>query len=79
MRRNSVIYPRRNITCRDCSDRNADCGRTCRGEWCHEKVSSGGAGCGYGPPSLPYFYRGVELLRHNDKVCVTLSRFVIVF
>lgn len=74
--RNSKIYPRRNVTCRDCNDRNGHCGRTCSGEWCHENVSSGGAGCGHGPPVLPYFYRIAELLRHNGKNCVTLSRFL---
>uniref|UniRef100_A0A915D2G6 Protein quiver n=1 Tax=Ditylenchus dipsaci TaxID=166011 RepID=A0A915D2G6_9BILA len=50
----------------------------CRGQWCHEiSVTGNGnqkSGCGYGPPSLPYFYRGPELLFHRAKTCVTISR-----
>ncbi|KAI1720519.1 hypothetical protein DdX_04754 [Ditylenchus destructor] len=65
--------PRRNITCRECSDRQPDCSRTCQGHWCHEKVS-GASGCGYGPPSLPYFYKGPALLHLRGKTCVTVSR-----
>lgn len=65
---------RRNITCRECPERQPDCGKTCQGQWCHEKVSTGGSGCGFGPPALPYFYNGPELLYHRSKICVTISR-----
>ncbi|CAD5232261.1 unnamed protein product [Bursaphelenchus xylophilus] len=75
---NDAIYMRpilrRNITCRSCPERDPDCGRTCHGQWCHEDVNSGASGCGYGPPSLPYFYAGPEVLTHRSKVCITLSR-----
>ncbi|KHJ81396.1 hypothetical protein OESDEN_18918, partial [Oesophagostomum dentatum] len=32
------------------------------------------AGCGFGPPSLPFFYKGPELLYYRNKLCVTISR-----
>ncbi|VDK42856.1 unnamed protein product [Anisakis simplex] len=31
------------------------------------------SGCGYGPPSLPYFYKGPELLYHRTRLCITMS------
>ncbi|OZC12203.1 hypothetical protein X798_00724 [Onchocerca flexuosa] len=75
---NDMIYirpiHRRTITCRNCSDREPDCGEICRGQWCHEDSITGAAGCGYGPPSLPYFYKGPELLYYRTRMCVTVSR-----
>uniref|UniRef100_A0A0M3I5Z7 Urokinase plasminogen activator surface receptor-like n=1 Tax=Ascaris lumbricoides TaxID=6252 RepID=A0A0M3I5Z7_ASCLU len=75
---NDMIYirsiHRRNVTCRKCSDREPDCGESCQGQWCHEDSTTGAAGCGYGPPSLPYFYKGPELLYHRTRLCVTISR-----
>lgn len=65
---------RRNVTCRKCPERHPDCGESCQGQWCHEDSTTGAAGCGYGPPSLPYFYKGPELLYHRTRVCVTISR-----
>lgn len=29
------------ITCRNCSDREPDCGAECRGQWCHEDSTTG--------------------------------------
>lgn len=75
---NTAIYMRptlrRNITCKSCSERDPDCGEVCHGQWCHEDVNTGATGCGYGPPTLPYFYSGPEVLDHRSKVCITLSR-----
>ncbi|KAL3984617.1 hypothetical protein ACH3XW_35265 [Acanthocheilonema viteae] len=75
---NDMIYirpmHRQTITCRNCSDREPDCGEICRGQWCHEDSTTGAAGCGYGPPSLPYFYKGPELLYYRTRMCVTVSR-----
>ncbi|VDM39465.1 unnamed protein product [Toxocara canis] len=65
---------RRNVTCRKCSDREPDCGESCQGQWCHEDSTTGAAGCGYGPPSLPYFYNGPELLYRRTRLCITISR-----
>ncbi|TKR60416.1 hypothetical protein L596_027668 [Steinernema carpocapsae] len=65
---------RHNVTCRQCSERDPDCSNTCQGQWCHEDSTTGASGCGYGPPSLPYFYKGPDLLFHRNKVCVTISR-----
>jgi hypothetical protein len=65
---------RRNITCRQCTEKHPDCPRTCQGQWCTEDVTTGATACGYGPPSLPYYYQGPELLSHRSKVCMTLSR-----
>ncbi|PIO70265.1 hypothetical protein TELCIR_07884 [Teladorsagia circumcincta] len=66
---------RRNVTCRKCAERDPDCDDKCQGQWCHEDSTTGAAGCGFGPPSLPFFYRGPELLYYRNKVCVTLSRY----
>ena len=75
---NDVVYLRpqfrRNITCRHCSERDPECSYTCQGQWCHEDASTGATGCGYGPPSLPFFYKGPELLYHRSKICITMSR-----
>ncbi|MFH4978005.1 hypothetical protein AB6A40_004714 [Gnathostoma spinigerum] len=57
-----------------CTDRDPDCGESCQGQWCHEDSTTGAAGCGYGPPSLPFFYKGPELLFHRTRLCVTISR-----
>uniref|UniRef100_A0AC34PXK6 Sodefrin-like factor n=1 Tax=Panagrolaimus sp. JU765 TaxID=591449 RepID=A0AC34PXK6_9BILA len=57
------------IQCRD-----PDCSETCQGQWCHEDTATGSTGCGYGPPSLPFFYKGPELLFHRSKICITMSR-----
>ncbi|EFO20451.1 hypothetical protein LOAG_08040 [Loa loa] len=65
---------RQTIICRNCTDREPDCGEICRGQWCHEDSTAGAAGCGYGPPSLPYFYKGPELLYYRTRMCVTVSR-----
>ncbi|CAJ0929751.1 unnamed protein product, partial [Mesorhabditis belari] len=65
---------RKNITCRKCSERDPDCGDTCYGHWCHEDSATGASGCGYGPPSLPFFHKGPELFYHTSKICVTMSR-----
>lgn len=65
---------RRNVTCRKCTERDPDCDDKCQGQWCHEDSTTGAAGCGFGPPSLPFFYRGPELLYYRNKVCVTISR-----
>ncbi|KAF8385395.1 hypothetical protein PRIPAC_74537 [Pristionchus pacificus] len=67
-------YDRKNVTCRKCGERNPDCGETCNGQWCHEDSATGAAGCGFGPPSLPFFYKGPELLYFRHKMCVTMSR-----
>lgn len=64
----------RSMTCRECSEKQPDCGSTCEGHWCHEDMSTGAAGCGYGPPALPFYYRGPELFYYRNKVCITLSR-----
>ncbi|UMM32931.1 hypothetical protein L5515_006581 [Caenorhabditis briggsae] len=37
-------------------------------------MSTGASGCGYGPPALPFYYRGPELFYYRSKVCITLSR-----
>ncbi|KAI6185323.1 hypothetical protein M3Y98_00010300 [Aphelenchoides besseyi] len=76
---NDAIYMKRssatrNITCRSCNERNPDCDQTCKGEWCYEDVKNGLTGCGFGPPSLPFLYKGYELLTSRSKVCATLSR-----
>lgn len=75
---NDMIYirpmHRKTVLCRHCSEREPECGNTCQGQWCHEDSLTGAAGCGYGPPSLPYFYKGPELLYHQTRVCVTISR-----
>ncbi|VDL82731.1 unnamed protein product, partial [Nippostrongylus brasiliensis] len=65
---------RRNVTCRKCSERDPDCEDKCQGQWCHEDSTTGAAGCGFGPPSLPFFFHGPELLYYRNKVCVTISR-----
>ncbi|RCN29536.1 hypothetical protein ANCCAN_24703 [Ancylostoma caninum] len=41
---------------------------------CHEDSTTGASGCGFGPPSLPFFYKGPELLYYRNKLCVTISR-----
>ncbi|PIC24105.1 hypothetical protein B9Z55_017560 [Caenorhabditis nigoni] len=64
----------RTVTCRECSEKQPDCGSTCEGHWCHEDMSTGASGCGYGPPALPFYYRGPELFYYRSKVCITLSR-----
>ncbi|KAM3717797.1 hypothetical protein ACO02O_01814 [Dirofilaria immitis] len=75
---NDIIYirpmHRKIITCRNCSDREPDCGQVCQGQWCHEDSITGAAGCGYGPPSLPYFYKGPELLYYRTRMCIAVSR-----
>uniref|UniRef100_A0A7E4UXD5 Activin_recp domain-containing protein n=1 Tax=Panagrellus redivivus TaxID=6233 RepID=A0A7E4UXD5_PANRE len=75
---NEAIYMytqiRRNVTCKMCPERDPECSDTCQGQWCHEDAVTGATGCGYGPPSLPFFYKGPELLYHRNKLCVTLSR-----
>uniref|UniRef100_A0A915PLZ0 Uncharacterized protein n=1 Tax=Setaria digitata TaxID=48799 RepID=A0A915PLZ0_9BILA len=75
---NDMIYirpmHRRTIICRNCSDRQPECNEICHGQWCHEDSTTGVAGCGYGPPSLPYFYKGPELLYYRTRMCVTISR-----
>ncbi|CAK5073308.1 unnamed protein product [Meloidogyne enterolobii] len=64
----------RNVTCRQCPDGRPDCGQTCQGQWCHQKTSTGAAGCGFGPPSLPYLYKTAELLQRQQHVCLSISR-----
>ncbi|KAF7638510.1 hypothetical protein Mgra_00002188 [Meloidogyne graminicola] len=64
----------KNITCRHCQDGRPDCGQTCQGQWCHQKISTGAAGCGFGPPSLPYLYKTTELLQRQQHVCLSISR-----
>lgn len=64
----------RTIQCRECSEKNPNCGSSCEGHWCHEDMSTGASGCGYGPPALPFYYRGPELFYYRSKVCITLSR-----
>ncbi|CAB3398114.1 unnamed protein product [Caenorhabditis bovis] len=64
----------RNISCRQCTEKNPDCADTCIGHWCHEDITTGASGCGYGPPALPFYYRGPEIFYYRSKVCVTLSR-----
>ncbi|CAI2355321.1 unnamed protein product [Caenorhabditis sp. 36 PRJEB53466] len=64
----------KSVTCRECSDKQPDCDSTCQGHWCHEDMSTGASGCGYGPPALPFYYRGPELFYYRSKVCITLSR-----
>ncbi|KAL7073825.1 hypothetical protein ACQ4LE_007660 [Meloidogyne hapla] len=54
----------RNVTCRQCPDGRPDCGQTCQGA----------AGCGFGPPSLPYLYKTSELLQRQQHVCISISR-----
>ncbi|CAK5024267.1 unnamed protein product [Meloidogyne enterolobii] len=44
------------------------------GQWCHQKTSTGAAGCGFGPPSLPYLYKTTELLQRQQHVCLSISR-----
>ncbi|ETN85100.1 hypothetical protein NECAME_06566 [Necator americanus] len=65
---------RRNVTCRKCSERDPECDDKCQGQWCHEDSTTGASGCGFGPPSLPFFYKGPELLYYRNKLCVTISR-----
>ncbi|CAJ0588308.1 unnamed protein product [Cylicocyclus nassatus] len=65
---------RRNVTCRKCTERDPECEDKCQGQWCHEDTTTGAAGCGFGPPSLPFFYKGPELLYYRNKLCVTISR-----
>ena len=67
----------RSVTCRECSEKQPDCGETCEGHWCHEDMSTGASGCGYGPPALPFYYRGPELFYYRSKVCITLSRYLL--
>lgn len=64
----------RSVICRECSEKQPDCGSTCEGHWCHEDMSTGASGCGYGPPALPFYYRGPELFYYQSKLCITLSR-----
>ncbi|KAF7623490.1 hypothetical protein Mgra_00010214 [Meloidogyne graminicola] len=64
----------KNITCRHCQDGRPDCGQTCQGQWCHQKISTGAAGCGFGPPSLPYLYKTTELLQRQQHVCLISSQ-----
>uniref|UniRef100_A0AC35TNA9 Activin_recp domain-containing protein n=1 Tax=Rhabditophanes sp. KR3021 TaxID=114890 RepID=A0AC35TNA9_9BILA len=64
---------RRNVTCRKCSEKEPNCSKTCSGHWCHEDSITGISGCGFGPPSLPYFYKGPQLLSHRSRVCVTMA------
>jgi hypothetical protein len=64
---------RRNITCKQCDERDSDCSDMCIGQWCYENTN-GKTGCGFGPPTLPFFYEGHELLMHRSKVCMTISR-----
>ncbi|CAI4227088.1 unnamed protein product [Auanema sp. JU1783] len=75
---NNNIYVRpikqREVTCRRCSDKDPECSDTCQGQWCHEDTASGAAGCGYGPPALPFFHKGPELIPYRNKLCVTMSR-----
>ncbi|KJH50183.1 hypothetical protein DICVIV_03691 [Dictyocaulus viviparus] len=65
---------RRNVTCRKCSERDPNCDQICQGQWCHEDTTTGASGCGFGPPSLPFFYKGPELLYYRNKLCITISR-----
>uniref|UniRef100_A0A914BWH5 Uncharacterized protein n=1 Tax=Acrobeloides nanus TaxID=290746 RepID=A0A914BWH5_9BILA len=66
---------RKSISCKKCPEKDPDCGRTCTGQWCHEDTTSGATGCGYGPPSLPFFYKSHDLLStYRPKICITLSR-----
>jgi hypothetical protein len=44
------------------------------GQWCHHKTSTGAAGCGFGPPSLPYLYKTTQLLQRQQHVCLSISR-----
>jgi len=39
-----------------------------------QKTSTGAAGCGFGPPSLPYLYKTSELLQRQQHVCISISR-----
>uniref|UniRef100_A0A8R1DZR0 Uncharacterized protein n=1 Tax=Caenorhabditis japonica TaxID=281687 RepID=A0A8R1DZR0_CAEJA len=64
----------KSVTCRECTEKQPDCDSTCQGHWCHEDMTTGAAGCGYGPPALPFYYRGPELLYYRSKVCIALSR-----
>lgn len=43
---------------------------------CHEDSTTGAAGCGYGPPSLPFYHKDYNLLPYRGKICVTISRYV---
>uniref|UniRef100_A0A0N5BN88 Activin_recp domain-containing protein n=1 Tax=Strongyloides papillosus TaxID=174720 RepID=A0A0N5BN88_STREA len=65
---------RKNVTCRKCSEKDPNCDNVCVGHWCHEDSLTGVSGCGYGPPSLPYFYKGPHLLFHRNRICVTIAR-----
>uniref|UniRef100_A0A0N4ZQG7 Activin_recp domain-containing protein n=1 Tax=Parastrongyloides trichosuri TaxID=131310 RepID=A0A0N4ZQG7_PARTI len=65
---------RKNVTCKKCGEKNPNCDDTCVGHWCHEDSLTGISGCGYGPPSLPYFYKGPHLLFHRNRVCITMAR-----
>lgn len=65
---------RRNVTCRMCTERDPNCDQKCQGQWCYEDSTTGASGCGFGPPSLPFFYKGPELLYYRNKLCVTISR-----
>uniref|UniRef100_A0A0N5AE65 Activin_recp domain-containing protein n=1 Tax=Syphacia muris TaxID=451379 RepID=A0A0N5AE65_9BILA len=75
---NDAIYfrpvSRRNVTCRKCPERDPDCGDTCQGQWCHEDTTTGSAGCGYGPPALPFFYKSPDLLARKSRICISISR-----
>ncbi|KAJ1346634.1 hypothetical protein KIN20_001506 [Parelaphostrongylus tenuis] len=57
-----------------CTERDPNCDHKCQGQWCHEDTTTGASGCGFGPPSLPFFYEGPELLYYRNKLCVTISR-----
>lgn len=67
---------RRSVTCRHCSDRDPHCRHTCQGQWCYQDALHGGSGCGFGPPSLPFSYKGPELLNEarRREACITISR-----
>uniref|UniRef100_A0A0K0EQ88 Activin_recp domain-containing protein n=1 Tax=Strongyloides stercoralis TaxID=6248 RepID=A0A0K0EQ88_STRER len=65
---------RKNVTCRKCSEKDPNCDNVCVGHWCHEDSLTGVSGCGYGPPSLPYFYKGPHLLFHRNRICLTIAR-----
>ncbi|PAV76264.1 hypothetical protein WR25_02183 [Diploscapter pachys] len=65
----------RNVTCRMCTEKDgSDCDDTCTGQWCFEDSTTGVSGCGFGPPSLPFFYKGYQLFYYTNKVCIMLSR-----
>ncbi|CAD6193881.1 unnamed protein product [Caenorhabditis auriculariae] len=64
----------RPVTCRSCTEKNPDCDDRCTGHWCHEDSTTGASGCGFGPPALPFFFKGPEVFYYRNKQCVTLSR-----